>query len=71
MKYVLVITDSRGIEIDFFETEERARDAFMRDLYEWGQDYDLPDEYDAKKINAFLDAAHVTDFDWRIARIPD
>lgn len=52
--WALAVCADGEIEVSLHKTEEDAQNAFMRDLYEIGQDYDLPDVYDTDKITDFL-----------------
>ena len=41
-------------EIDFFTSEQKAQDALMREVYEMGQDTDLPDRFDPIQIESWF-----------------
>lgn len=54
--FVLAMHGENGLEVDVFNSREKAEDAFMRDLYECYQDDpDIPDEYDWDVIDNFID----------------
>lgn len=52
--FVLVTVYDGEIEVDAFPSKHAAQDALMRDIYEMGQDTDLPAEYDPAAISTWL-----------------
>lgn len=71
MHYLITTTEGL-IEIDFYPSDEAARHALMRDLYEHYQEWDLPAEDSEEAINRFLGDNNITgvDFSYLIGEVP-
>ena len=64
-RVILVIYSDGELEIEGFSNTEAAREALMRDIYEMGQDTDLPESDTDEAITAWLRENEI-EYVWKI-----